>query len=72
MDGGIDLNVALEVAGKQGPARSQEEADADAAAGQAMIDQKRARLAELAAGFEVEGHSPERAKVLAAQAYHQG
>lgn len=72
MDGGIDLNVALEVAGQAGPARSQEDADADQAEGLALVEAKRARLAELAAGFEADGHSPERAKVMAAQAYHQG
>lgn len=68
---GFDLELRLDASGTKGPARTQAESDADAAAGQAMLDQKHARLRDLQAAFEAEGHEPERAKVMAAQAYHQ-
>ena len=68
---GWDIDLKLEVEGRQGPPRTQAEADAEQAASLAAIDQKHARLAELQTRFEAEGHPPERARVMAAQAYHQ-
>ena len=67
----IDLNVRLDVTGVAGPARSEAESEADQEAGLAAIGVKRARLRDLAAMFEEEGATRERARVLAALAYAQ-
>ena len=61
--------ATFDAQGVAGPARTQEEADADQAAGLAKIDQKRARIAELIQQFVDEGHAPPRARTLAAVAY---
>jgi len=61
--------ATFDAQGVAGPARTQEEADADQAAGLAKIDQKRARLRDLQAGFEADGYPEAKARTLAAIAY---
>jgi hypothetical protein len=67
---GWDVEVSLEVEGRAGPPRSEEESEADRRRDEELVAAKRARLSELQARFEAEGFTPARAKVMAAQAYH--
>lgn len=66
---GAQFEVLMEATGSKGPARSEEESAASLAADVDAVAAKRARIAELRAGFEADGATPERAEVQAATAY---